>query len=243
MTSPRLRTSSFLLLITAKIALAQTASPMIASLPVAPPPQPPPAPVAPGPAPVATGQLDPFSDPFIQQIEARHEKAVAGDTAETKALTADLEKWTQQQPDNHLLQAYLGAVYTLESRDAWPGMGKINYLRDGWKLLDAAVAAAPDNPAVRFIRAIDYYEMPTLFGKRQIARDDFRVLVSQLNGQVKSPYVLDVKTRQAIYYYAGLSYKQLSQSADAKRVWRQGVALDPASTLAAKIGIELASLR
>jgi hypothetical protein len=186
---------------------------------------------------------DPFGDPLIKQIEARHEKAAKGDANETKALTADLEKLTKEQPDNHLLQAYLGSVYTLDSRDAWPGPGKLTYLRNGGALLDAAVAAAPDNPAVRLVRAIDYFELPAIFGKRQTARLDFELLVKQIEGVVKTPYTLDVETRQAIYYYAGKSYDQLSDDAQAKEVWGRGLKLDPASELAGKIKVELAQVQ
>ncbi|HEV3271202.1 MAG TPA: hypothetical protein VGZ93_03380 [Candidatus Methylacidiphilales bacterium] len=187
-------------------------------------------------------QTDPFSDPLIKKVQARHEKAVNGDTAETKALTADLEKWTKEQPGNHLLQAYLGSVYTLDSRDAWPGPGKLTYLRNGGKLLDAAVDAAPDNPAVRFIRAIDYYELPFFFGKGETARDDFQILLKQVDGEMKTPYVLNVETQQAIYYYAGLSFKQLSEKPQAKSAWERGLKLDANSALATKIKAELADL-
>ena len=112
------------------------------------------------PARAGKPKVDPFSDPLIKSVQARHDKAVAGDKKETQALTTDLEKWTKEQPNNHLLQAYLGSVYTLDCRDAWPGPGKITYLQNGGKELDAAVLAAPNNPAVRFIRAIDYFELP-----------------------------------------------------------------------------------
>ena len=190
----------------------------------------------------APAKTDPFSDPLIKQVEARHEKAVQGDTAETKALTADLEKWTREQPDNHLLQAYLGSVYTLDSRDAWPGPSKWTYLQNGGKTLDAAVAADPDNPAVRFVRAIDFFELPAIFGKRQIARDDFQLLVKQVEGVVKVPYTLNLETQQAIYYYAGLSFQQLSQPDQAKDVWERGLKLDGNSALAARIKAELAKL-
>ena len=148
--------------------------------------------------PAAATQTDPFSDPLIKQIQARQEKAVGGDTKETKALTTDLEKWTQEQPTNYLLQAYLGSVYTLDSRDAWPGPGKLTYLRNGGKLMDGAVAAAPDNPAVRFVRAIDYYELPFFFGKGKTARDDFQILLKQIDGEVKSPYVLNIDRKSVV---------------------------------------------
>jgi hypothetical protein len=192
--------------------------------------------VAQPPAPV---KVDPFSDPLIRQIQARQEKAVNGDTQETKALTADLEKWTKEQPTNYLLEAYLGSVYTLDSRDAWPGPGKLTYLRNGGKLMDGAVAAAPDNPAVRFVRAIDYYELPFFFGKGQTARDDFQILLKQVDGEIKTPYVLNVETQQAIYYYAGLSFKHLSQDSQAKAAWERGLNLAPASDLGVKIAAEL----
>ncbi len=196
-----------------------------------------PNPPSPGP------KLDPFSDPLIQQVEARHEKAVAGDTKETRALTTDLEKWTREQPKNYLLLAYLGSAYTLDSRDAWPGPGKLTYLKNGGKALDAAVTAAPDNPAVRFVRAIDYYELPTFFGKRQAARDDFKILLAQIDGETPSVYLLNLETQQAIYYYAGLSLQQMAQPAEARRVWIKGYALDPTSDLAKKIGAELAKVK
>jgi len=191
-------------------------------------------------APVA--KIDPFRDPLIQQIVTRQEKAFAGDKQETRALTADLEKWTKAQPDNHLLQAYLGSVYTLDSRDAWPGPGKLKFLRDGGRELDAAVAAAPDNPAVRFVRAIDYYELPWFFGKGATARDDFQTLLKQVDGGTKSAYVLNVETQQAIYYYAGLSFKQMGQPVEARKAWRHGQVLEPNSEMAAKMGTELGKL-
>jgi len=186
--------------------------------------------------------VDPFSDPLIKSVQARHNKAVAGDKKETQALTSDLEKWTKEQPNNHLLQAYLGSVYTLDCRDAWPGPGKLTYLQNGGKELDAAVLAAPNNPAVRFIRAVDYFELPSIFGKRQTARDDFTTLLKEVDGEIKTPYILDTETQQAIYYYAGLSFRQMSQPDDAKKAWTQGQALNPSSALGVKMSTELGKL-
>jgi len=188
-------------------------------------------------------QIDPFSDPLIKEVRVRHERAVNGDTQETKALTADLEKWTREQPGNRLLQAYLGSVYTLDSRDAWPGPGKLTYLKNGSKELDAAVAAAPENPAVRFVRAIDYYELPWIFGKRQTARDDFATLLKQVDGETRTPYALNTETQQAICYYAGKSFYQVSEIPQAKDAWQRGWALDPKSDLATKISAELAKVK
>jgi hypothetical protein len=212
-----------------------------------PPPPAPPLEAIPNPSSSAPGtpaKIDPFSDPVIKQIQERHDKAVKGDdTKATKQLTADLEKMVEEQPDNFLLQAYLGSVYTIDSRDSWPGPSKITYLRKGGQWLDAAVNSAPDNPAVRFVRAIDYFELPSIFGKRQIARDDFKILLKQLDADNKSPYVLNTETQQAIYYYAGLSFQQVAQDKDAKAAWLSGYKLAPTSDLGKKIGDELMKVK
>jgi hypothetical protein len=183
---------------------------------------------------------DPFQNPLIRQIVERQRRAVAGDAQETKKLTADLEKWTKEQPDNHLLQAYLGSTYTLDSRDAWPGPGKLTYLRDGGRLLDAAVLADPLNPAVRFVRAIDYFELPAIFGKRQTAREDFEILLHQVDGKARVVYALDAETVQAIYYYAGQALCQEGKRPQARDAWQRGFNVDPVSDLGVKIGAELA---
>jgi tetratricopeptide (TPR) repeat protein len=183
---------------------------------------------------------DPFSDPLIRQVVERQRRAVAGDAQETKKLTADLEKWTKEQPDNHLLQAYLGSTYTLDSRDAWPGPGKLTFLINGGKLLDDAVMADPLNPAVRFVRAIDYFELPAIFGKRQTARDDFQILLRQIDGKAGAIYALNADTIQAIYYYAGQALRQEGKRPEAREAWQRGFRIDPASDLGVKIGAELA---
>jgi hypothetical protein len=191
----------------------------------------------------ATPLPDPFSDPVIVQVVVRHEKAVDGDKKETKALTADLERWTQDEPGNYLLLAYLGSAYTLDSRDAWPGPGKLSYLRKGGATLNAAVKGDPENPAVRFVRALDFYELPAIFGRHRAANDDFHLLIAQLEGTRPMPYALNVDTAQAIYYYAGLSDEQFSQTAQAKDAWRRGIALAPQSKLGQQMQAALDRLK
>ena len=144
---------------------------------------------------------------------------------------------------NYVLLAYLGSAYTLSSRDSWPGPGKLAFLRKGGASLDAAVAGDPANPAVRFVRAINYYELPALFGKHKTANDDFQVLVRQLEGLLPMPFTLNTDTRQAIFYYAGLSDIQYSMRLEAKDVWQRGFKLDPSSRLGAKMQAELAKLK
>ena len=186
---------------------------------------------------------DPFSDPLIAKIVVRYQKAWDGDKKETKALTGDLERWSKDEPDNYLLLAYLGSVYALDSRDAWIGPGKLDYLKKADKALDDAVNGDSSNPAIRLLRAMNYYELPAMFGKHRAAHDDFEYLLAQLKGTLPMPFTLSNESKQAIYYYAGLSEMQFSQSADAKDAWQTGWSIDPKSKLGMKMQAELAKLK
>jgi hypothetical protein len=186
---------------------------------------------------------DPFSDPLISKVVVRYQKAWDGNKKETQSLTADLDRWSKDEPNNYLLLAYLGSVYALDSRDSFWPPSKLDYLKKGQKAMDDAVNGDPSNPAVRLLRAMDYYELPAMFGKHRAAYDDFQYLTAQLKGTLPMPYTLSTDSQQAIYYYSGLSEAQFDHPTDAKQAWQTGVALAPKSKLAAKMQAELAKLK
>ncbi|MCX6934846.1 MAG: hypothetical protein NTZ01_01405 [Verrucomicrobia bacterium] len=180
-----------------------------------------------------------YAHPLLNQIYEMHFLSESGNEDATRRLVAWLEELTAEQPDNGILLVYLGSAYTLASRDAFIGPGKLRYLISGRDCMDRAVAMRPDDPNVRFIRAINNYHLPTFFNRRSIARDDFRRLVDQLG---KNPECLDALTSQAIYYYAGLCFAQLEEEQNARNSWQKGLDLKIPSPLTAKITQELSQL-
>jgi len=169
-------------------------------------------------------------------VRERHDRGVAGDTQAVIDLVADLERWTAEQPNNRLLQAYLASCYTLRSRDAI-FYKKMDYLNLAKRTFNEAVDANPNDVAVRFVRAVNLIHLPAIFDTRAMARDDFKQLLKILEGQ--APPSFDAKTRQAIYFYAGLSYEQTQEPKEAQAVWRRGVKIDPASELGKKMAAKL----
>lgn len=192
---------------------------------------------APAPAPA-----DPFTDPLIKEVQDLHQDVVDGKKKALDKLVPWLEQLVKDHPDNHLLQAYLGSAYTLASRDAFPGPGKLKYLKQGGATLDAAVEGAPKEVAPRFIRAVNYFSLPSVFGKRETAREDFQLLLREIRNPLAKE-TFNVETRQAISWYAGLSYKQLQQPDDAKDAWQEGIALGPKTDLGQKMAAALAKLK
>ena len=88
-----------------------------------------------------------------------HSLAESGNKDATRRLVAWLEELTAEQPDNGILLVYLGSAYTLASRDAFIGPGKLRYLMAGRDCMDRAVTIRPTDPNVRFIRAINNYHL------------------------------------------------------------------------------------
>ena len=179
------------------------------------------------------------SHPLLNQIYEMNSLAESGNEDATRRLVAWLEELTAEQPENGILLVYLGSAYTLASRDAFIGPGKLRYLMSGRDCMDRAVALRPQDPNVRFIRGINNYHLPTIFNRRSIARDDFRTLVDQLS---QNPKCLDPLTSQAIYYYAGLCFAQLEEEKNARNSWQKGLDLKISGPLTAKITQELDQL-
>lgn len=188
-------------------------------------------------------QPDPFHHPLIQQIQDLHQKSEQGDKNATKELITLIETSRPAHagtPLDPLLQAYLGSAFTLASRDAMPGPKKFEYLKSGLKTMDEAVEADPSAIAPRFIRAVNNFHLPAFINRRDNARTDFEILLTQIN---QPDVTLDPLTRQAIHYYAGLAFKQLNRKEEARAAWQKGWDLDHHSELAAKIASELRKLR
>ena len=72
--------------------------------------------------------------------------------------------------------AYRGALVTLRAKHGtWPP-DRLRHLRRGLALLDAAVAAHPDHPEIRFLRLMSCFYLPGLLGRGGSVRDDFAAL-------------------------------------------------------------------
>lgn len=186
---------------------------------------------------------DLFQNPTILEIQALHQQAEQGDKEITRQLLDHLTRELNQtsSPELHnLLLAYQGSALTLASRDAFPGPKKLEYLKTGLKTMDQAVEADPSAIHPRFIRAINNFHLPAFINRRDNARADFEILLHQIQ---QTDTTLSEETRQAIHYYAGLSFKQLKRNSQARETWQQGLSLNRYSELARKIALELDKLK
>jgi len=79
-----------------------------------------------------------------------------------------------------LLDAYHGALVTLRAKHGiWPP-SRLKHMRDGLAVLDASVAAAPNQPEIRYLRLMSCYYLPGILGRNWSVAADFEALARLL---------------------------------------------------------------
>ena len=105
-------------------------------------------------------------------------------------------------------------------------------------MLDGAVAAAPDNLEIRFLRGASLYHLPGLFGKRPQAEADFRWVTEHVhNGS------LPADLAAAAFYFDGLTYARQRNQPAARQAWQTAIELAPDSKAGKDSAAKLAARR
>jgi tetratricopeptide (TPR) repeat protein len=165
-----------------------------------------------------------------------HNEAVNGDEDATDKAIQFFEEFLEQHPDDELARVYLGSAYSLKGRDIGFGPSALEALRTAEDYMNTAVSNAPDDPKVRLIRAINFLQLPAIFNKRSIARDDLQALLKRVRDpQDEAAQNLSTPVKQVIYLYAGEALRQLRKRDAAREAWNEGKALAPNSSVAARI--------
>lgn len=148
-----------------------------------------------------------------------HKLGVEGDKeAVRKAYRLFKEIWSEN-PDNHLVEAYLGSTTALLGRDDPNLNEKFKLAIDGLKLLDSAVSKEPKNLEIRTLRGHVCFNLPDLYFHRlTTAVEDFEFLISRYSRNKKAlSRDFYIKT----IFDLGSAYKQLGRSEEAKTTWKK----------------------
>lgn len=153
-------------------------------------------------------------------------RAVGG---EAQLVRACQEHWTRLRdadPANPLAAAYLGATITFSaSLERWPPR-KGELAKRGLLLLEDAVAGAPDDVEVRFLRGMASRNVPAFFGRRAVAREDLTYAARAAPAAVAAGR-LDRSVAAASLYHYGLLREADRDASAARDAWRAAVDLGP----------------
>ncbi len=136
-----------------------------------------------------------------------HQEGVEGDEEAVIAAQEILEELLAENPKDARVRAFLGNLYTLRARDAI-FYRKSSWLKRGLATLDEAVEMAPDDPHVRSVRAVNSYRLPRIFRRREVAEEDFAVL---LDWKKNDPGKYSDSLLRFVTYHAGQFYEDVNQ--------------------------------
>ncbi|MDQ2867500.1 MAG: hypothetical protein M3R59_03670 [Verrucomicrobiota bacterium] len=156
-----------------------------------------------------------FNEDDLKRVYLR---GVNGDRAAVLECVAQARQLLRARPADALARAYLGSALILRSRDLSFGAEKLEVLREGLRELDAAAAAAAENPRVRLLRAFTQQALPALVGRRTVAREDFRILL-ELAERDRSQ--LSDSDLQLTYFHAAEMERAAGGHARARELFRR----------------------
>lgn len=157
-----------------------------------------------------------------------------GNQRDTSEASKAFDSLHEQCPRDPETLVYWGSLKLLEASHTWALWHKYSLSKEGIQAMDQAVAAAPDNLEVRFVRAVTTYGLPAFFHRRDQSRNDFAYLARHAQeGR------LDPKLAAASVYYYAEFLKAEGHPADAVENWKRAIGIAPHSRAARDSASEL----
>lgn len=125
-------------------------------------------------------------------------------------------------------KAYLGSIKLLRSSTTWALWEKEKLARSGLQMLDDAVEAAPEDPEVRFVRAITTFNVPDWFQRSEQSAEDFELLANGADAAVEAGRLEPWLAAAALFHH-GRWLEKAGNVEGAKQAYRRAVAFAPNS--------------
>ncbi len=161
---------------------------------------------------------------------ALHQEGVGGDEEAVVRAQEIFEALRADYPEDARVLAFLGNIYTLRARDA-VFYRKMDWLEKGLATIDRAVALEPEDPHVRSVRAVNSYRLPRIFGRRDVAGEDFAVL---LEWAEEDPERFSPDLLRFVYFHAG-RYEARSDEARARHLYELALSVPAESVSESEI--------
>ncbi|HEY2587117.1 MAG TPA: hypothetical protein VGI81_15325, partial [Tepidisphaeraceae bacterium] len=162
-------------------------------------------------------QLEGAKDLFYQ--------SVSGDRPALPRAQQILEELGGGDSADPQVIAYTGAAELLQASRSPNFFEKAALGRQGMDMEDRAVAAAPDDLEVRFLRGVTYYQLPPFLGRREMAVNDLTRVARVAESAAKAGR-LDPRAAAADLCYYGKAREDACDAPGAIAAWRAAVRVD-----------------
>jgi len=158
-------------------------------------------------------------DERLNEIISMYKEGAKGNATAVQEANQLLEQLRLDYPDQPLPDAYHGSIMLLIARDKTNPLERLKWAKNGLKLLDKAVTAAPNDSRIRYLRGRSVYRLPEKYFQRtRTVIEDYTFLIDQRllqDGQLKT--INYVK----LTYELGEAYRRIGRNEDAARCWTE----------------------
>jgi tetratricopeptide (TPR) repeat protein len=163
------------------------------------------------------------------------------ETADRQAHEA-LAAFEREYPGDPVGKAYHGSLELLDAAHSWAIWDLHKQAADGLRLLDEAVAEAPDEPEARFIRAATSWHLPGFYHRKAQCQADFAVLAGRAEEDVRQGRLIP-ELGAATYNYWGQILVNRNDREGARRAFQAAVRIAPTSPGGIDAGRRLGQLK
>jgi hypothetical protein len=154
-------------------------------------------------------------DERLGKIISLYKEGAKGNVTAVQEANQLLERLRLEHPDHPLAEAYHGSIMLLIARDKTNSLERLRWAKNGLKLLDKAVAAAPHDSRIRYLRGRSAYRLPEKYFQRtRTVIEDYTFLIDQ-EGQLEAMGIDNSK----LTYELGEAHRRIGRNEDAARCW------------------------
>ncbi len=167
----------------------------------------------------------------FKQARALYYEGADGDKQAYERADQLFSKLYKQVGQTPSIEAYYGSLRLLEASHTWALWKKNSLSREGVRLMDQAVIAAPNDLDIRFVRAATTYQLPAFFHLRAQSEQDFKYLAERAEKAAASG-LLEPRLAAASLYFHAEFLREESKKDAAVAFWKKAIQLAPASRAA-----------
>jgi hypothetical protein len=158
-------------------------------------------------------------DERLDKIKSLYKEGAKGNVTAIQEANQLLERLRLDYPDHPLAEAYHGSIMLLIARDKTNPLERMKWAKNGLKLLDKAVAAAPNDSRVRYLRGRSAFRLPEKYFQRtRTVIEDYSFLIDQELLQESHLGAMDIDYSK-LTYELGEAYHRIGRNEDAGRCW------------------------
>ncbi|WP_246469421.1 hypothetical protein [Cohnella nanjingensis] len=158
-------------------------------------------------------------DERLDKIKSLYKEGAKGNLIAVQESNQLLERLRLDYPDHPHAEAYHGSIFLLIARDKTNPLERLKWAKNGLKLLDKAVAAAPNDSRVRYLRGRSAYRLPEKYFQRtRTVIEDYSFLIDQELLQEGHLGAMGIDY-SILSYEIGEAYRRIGRNEDAAKCW------------------------